>query len=257
MPTLRDPQAWPTIAAAFDRDAASGGRIGLILLATDRASSADVRAFLPAGAAVFETRVPMATVATAESLRAMRDHLSAAASVLVPGGPLDAIGFCCTSGSVAIGADQVTTLIGRGRPGVPVTNPVDAAVRAFAALRLRRVALLVPYLAGPAALIEQHLSRQAITISTKATFNLDGDPEMNRVTAACLIDAAWTLASSAATDGVFISCTGLRTREVIEPVEQRLGLPVVTSNQALAWDLARTAGLTEPLTGRGRLFREH
>ena len=37
----------------------------------------------------------------------METHISAAAEVLAPGGSLDAIGFACTSGPVAIGADVV------------------------------------------------------------------------------------------------------------------------------------------------------
>ena len=41
----------------------------------------------------------------------------------------------------------------------------------------------------------------------------------------------------------------------VHQLEEALDRPVVTSNQALAWDLARTAGVTGPAPGRGRLFR--
>ncbi len=33
-------------------------------------------------------------------------------------------------------------------------------------------------------------------------------------------------------DGLFIACTGLRTAEIIEPLEEEFGVPVVTANQA-------------------------
>jgi maleate isomerase len=55
---------------------------------------------------------------------------------------------------------------------------------------------------------------------------------------------------------VFISCTGLRTFPVVARLEERLGKPVVTSNQALAWDCLRLAGVHDRLPGRGRLFAE-
>lgn len=36
-------------------------------------------------------------------------------------------------------------------------------------------------------------------------------------------------------DAIFISCTNLRTFEIIEKLERDLGVPVITSNQATLW----------------------
>ncbi len=57
-------------------------------------------------------------------------------------------------------------------------------------------------------------------------------------------------------DGVFISCTGLDALDVIEPLEQDLGKPVVTSNQASYWLAFKMAKIGEPIEGYGRLMRE-
>ena len=51
-------------------------------------------------------------------------------------------------------------------------------------------------------------------------------------------------------DAVFVSCTNIRTAGAIEPLEQRLGLPVVTSNQAAAWHVLSTFGLEGRSGGR-------
>ena len=48
-------------------------------------------------------------------------------------------------------------------------------------------------------------------------------------------------------DLLFISCTALRASLVIDQIEQRIGKPVVSSNQALAWHSLQLAGL--PQTG--------
>jgi maleate isomerase len=230
--------------------------VGLLLLATDRASGADVAAFLPDGVEAYATRIPMNAVATPDTLAELGDHLEAGARLLAPDGPLSAIGFSCTSGTVAVGADRAHTLIAAGRPGVPICTPVEAAVKALAALGVRRIALLTPYLDGPSRLIEGFFAEHGMEIVTRASFKLDGDPDMNRVTTDCLIEAGRDLGSHPDAEALFISCTGLRTRHVIEPLEEALGKPVVTSNQALAWDLARTAGVSDPAPDRGRLFRE-
>jgi maleate isomerase len=57
-------------------------------------------------------------------------------------------------------------------------------------------------------------------------------------------------------DMVFLSCTNLRTLEVIDGLEADLGIPVVSSNLALAWDMARRADVAVAGTAPGRLMRE-
>ncbi len=156
--------------------------VGLLLLATDRASGADIDAFLPDAVEAYGTRIPMDVVATPETLARLGDHLTEGARLLAPGGPLAAIGFSCTSGTVAVGADQARTKIAAGRPGVPVCTPVEAAVKALEALGTRRIALLTPYLDGPSDLIAGFFAAGGIEVVTRASFKLDGDPEMNRVT---------------------------------------------------------------------------
>jgi maleate isomerase len=63
--------------------------------------------------------------------------------------------------------------------------------------------------------------------------------------------------SSERADGIFISCGNLRSFEAIELLERDTGLPVVTSNQAGLWHALRLAGVSERLSGLGRLLRIH
>ena len=62
------------------------------------------------------------------------------------------------------------------------------------------------------------------------------------------------MGSSASCDGVFVSCTNLRTLDIIPVAEERLGVPVLASNQVLAWHLLRSVGIDASPTGGGRLF---
>lgn len=55
-------------------------------------------------------------------------------------------------------------------------------------------------------------------------------------------------------DGVLICGTGFRCVGIIEALEQDLGLPVVTANQASLWRCLRLAGVRAPVTGYGRLL---
>jgi maleate isomerase len=57
-------------------------------------------------------------------------------------------------------------------------------------------------------------------------------------------------------DTIFISCGALRTIEVIDALEAASGKPVVASNQAMAWDCLRLAGIDDRIEGYGRLLRD-
>ena len=86
-----------------------------------------------------------------------------------------------------------------------------------------------------------------------AALGIDTNDEMARLTPDALAD--WALAhQDDQADGYFLSCTALRTAELIAPLEARLGRPVLTSNQAMVWHALRDSGV-EPTTGRwGRLM---
>jgi maleate isomerase len=74
------------------------------------------------------------------------------------------------------------------------------------------------------------------------------------VTEASFIDAAMRLTDAPEVEALFISCTALRTAGLVGRLEDCMGRPVITSNQALCWDSQRLAGDTRVLADAGRLF---
>jgi len=62
------------------------------------------------------------------------------------------------------------------------------------------------------------------------------------------------LARDPSADGVFISCGGLSTLDVIPPLEVGTGKPATASSPAGFWDVMRLAGLDAASPGFGRLF---
>jgi maleate isomerase len=245
---------WERLEPEFDAGMGERASIGLLALATDRVGTLDTAAFLAApGVALFSTRVQSSPVATPESLKALGDHLEQGTRLLVPGSRLDAIGFSCTSGTLAVGIEAVRSAIWRARPGIAVVTPIEAGGKGLKRLGARRISLLVPYLPRTADLVADYFESEGFTINRRATFDLGGDPEMNRVSPGVLAKGAAAV-DDPASEAIFISCTGLRTAPIVEAIEKELGKPVVTSNQALAWEALRVAGVGEALPGRGRLF---
>ena len=60
---------------------------------------------------------------------------------------------------------------------------------------------------------------------------------MARIAPASIHSAALAVGQSEEVDAVFLSCTNLRTLDIIDDLEAVLQKPVLSSNQALAWDM--------------------
>ena len=77
---------------------------------------------------------------------------------------------------------------------------------------------------------------------------------MARISEASTHAAMLEVGRTEGVQAIFTSCTNLRTFNAIEPVEEALGVPVVSSNQALLWDMLRLADVEARGWGPGRLF---
>lgn len=232
---------------------APAGKIGVIALATDFNIEQDLRRIYPRGVAMFTNRVRNRNPLTIKNLRTLEPSISAAADAILPGTDLDAMIFACTSGTVAIGIDRVTELIQQVRPGVPVTNPVTAAVLAFEHFGARRISILTPYTQAVNQEIAALFENMGLEVLNIAGFGFEDDTAMTFITPQDIEDAAVKVCDPKA-DLLFISCTALRASGVIAQIEERLGKPVVSSNQALAWHSLQLVNYTAKVLGFGSLL---
>lgn len=230
-------------------------RIGLLVLATDHTSERDFAVMTPtAEVGVYATRIAYANPTTPDNLRAMQPGLTAAAALILPDEPLDALCYACTSAAVAIGDDAVDAALQAAKPGTPVVTPPAAARAAFAALAVWRIALLTPYTRETTAPMAAYFEQHGFEIVRASCLGLDDDRTMARISPDA-IRAAAVAAMPADAEALFISCTALRAAGVAEAIEAAIGRPVVTSNQASVWRCLRLAGIERPLAGYGRLLR--
>jgi maleate isomerase len=230
-------------------------RLGLIALATDHTSERDfTRMVPPHRAGTYVTRIAYANPVTPATLGAMAGGLADAAALILPDEPLDALYFACTAASVEIGDAAVEAALRRAKPGVTVVTPTSAALGAFKELGMRRLSILTPYREATTRSLAGHFAANGMDVRSIACFGLDDDREMARVRPDEILRAA-VEAMAADADGLFISCTALRSAEVAERIEARIGRPVVTSNQAGVWRSLRLAGIESRVPGHGRLLR--
>jgi maleate isomerase len=240
---------------ALDRPNARQPAIGMIVLATDCTIENELRRLLPSTrVSLYHSRIENDPQITPESLVEMDGRITEGAATLVPGSPLDVVGYGCTSATVVMGEDAVFRRIRAARPGVSCTSPITAAIAAFNSLGVARIALLTPYRADLMRLVQSYLCASGLDVPVAATFDEPDDNAVARISEASIYSAAVELGNHDNVDAVFISCTTLRAAGVVEKIERALNKPVTTSTHALAWHCLRLAGMTANDPRLGRLY---
>ncbi len=240
----------------LDEGIGARARIGLIVLATDHTIEHEWRQIMAIpGVAYYESRIFNSSAITPETLAAMERDLTRATAVIRPGQPMDVIAYGCTSGAMVIGEDKVAARIREARPGIAVTNPIGAAIAGMKALECRRIALLTPYIDRINCMMRDYIQARDLGVPAMGSFNHEEDNEVARIDGASVRAAALEIGRHRDVDGIFVACTSLRVAALVEDLEAELGKPVTSSNHAMAWHALRLARISEPLAGRGRLFR--
>lgn len=242
----------------FDTDSGIAGRarIGLIVLATDFTIEHEWRRIITGldGVALYESRILNDAQITPETLRAMEPRIAASTEVILPGSPLDVVAYGCTSASMAIGEDKVFERIREARPGVRCTTPITAAFAAFRALGARRIGVLTPYRADVNRIVADYIRARGFEVPVFGSFNEQDDGIVSRITPTSIRAGVATIMARAPVDAVFVSCTSVRLAEAAREIEAETGIPITSSNHAMAWHALRLAGVTDSLPQWGKLF---
>ncbi|MEP2531969.1 Asp/Glu racemase [Shimia sp.] len=217
--------------------------LGLIVLKFDETLEQDFRRLFPArDVALYVSRLPSDPDVTPDTLRAMETDLPAAAALFPPAAPFDAVGYGCTSGTTMIGAGQVADLVRKGAGDTAVTDPLTASLAACKALDLSTLGMVTPYIDSVSEPVRNAFQSAGIAVPYIVSFGEAGEERVARIDAASIRAAALDVGRSDQVQGVFLSCTNLRTLDVIDDIEQTLGKPVLSSNLSLVWHMAQLSG---------------
>ncbi len=224
---------------------------------------AETRRFMPSGVGLHmvSTRPPadadLSVGITIERLLRMPgdSNIEDASEELVPMGAA-AIVYGCTSASYIRGVGGDTDIANRinAATGLPATTTSGAAVSALRHLGVRRVSVLSPHVDE----LNERL-RRFLTDSGFEVVHLRGLNKLSAIEDIPQEDIrqlVLQLVDRPDADGIFISCTGMRTSSILDSLEDETGKPVVSAMQASVWEVLLKAGLTPDVAGVGSLFRQ-
>lgn len=140
--------------------------------------------------------------------------------------------------------------------GIPVITGQEAADQALKILGIKRLLLVTPYKESLNQGMKNHLRGAGFEVLCLKSALCPGPKEMAELSPEVphrLAREAFEQARDA--DGVYIPNPKWQTMDIIEPLEEELKIPVVTTVQASAWWGLKKLHINEARPGYGRLLQ--
>jgi len=137
----------------------------------------------------------------------------------------------------------------------PATTSITADMEAFTHLALKKLAVATPFKEERNRPLKKFLEMSGFSVlginglGIQETANIAKVPsfEVYRL-------AKKTFFQAIGADGIFIPCSRWATIEMIDKLEQDLGVPVVTSTTAMIWKAFDRLNIKESIKGYGKLL---
>lgn len=168
----------------------------------------------------------------------------------------DVILYGCTSATLTHGPafDRALAERIKEQGGAATVTAAGALVHALKSLAIRRIGFASPYVPS--------INNMAIAFLAETGVNTVARSEVedtldNYGQGALAPDAVFELGLAADhpdAEAIVLSCTDMRSVEIIKPLEQAVGKPVISSNQAMIFRAMQLAGIGDPLPEYGQLL---
>jgi maleate isomerase len=219
-------------------------RIGLIVPSSNTVMEPDFHRHLGQAAIVSTARIFLESVTREAETQMLEEDLPKAAELIRTTAP-DVVVFGCTSAG-ALGTLAHDEAIGKtiekltGARAITVLQAVLSQLRAIAP---RKLAVFTPYIPDLTNGVASSLTEAGFAPLKAVGMGIQLNLEIGRVTPAEIVDFVESQIEGSAPDCIFLSCTNWRVIEAIEPLHRKLGIPVVSSNQAAIAAVGQVSGL--------------
>jgi len=176
---------------------------------------------------------------------------------------VDVVGYACAETSFLQGVDGNTYIRDQIQKtcGLPAVTASGVMIQALQALNVNRVALVAPYPVSSADAMSAFLERQGMTVTNMVRRDFNDvyqdarDWYHTNLQPAHVAYRMARQAKDANAQAVFIAATNFRSLDVIASLEQDLGCPVISTNQAMLWSMFKLLGVRESSAALGSLFQ--
>jgi len=209
-------------------------RVGLMIPSSNTAMEADFARGLPDGWTLHTARMFMEDTTAAGENRMLDEFALPAARDLATCHP-DVVVFGCTSAGALRGnvfdAELCSTIA--ELTGVPTVSTIESVRKAIGDAGAKRVGIATPYVAELNEKIVASVEADGVEVVRIVGLGMTENFQIARVHPERIVEFVTEALKGLDIDLAFVSCTNFRSIEAIPGILSALGLPVVTSNQAV------------------------
>ena len=229
-------------------------RVGLIVLSTDVTIEKDfLKVFNNVTADLFVNRITNYNPVTAENLKKMINNITSVTENILPGEKVDCVVYGCTSGTIVSGYDNIKKKINLAKPNASVTAPSTAALNALKKKNINKISVVTPYIKSVNDDVVNFFTNNNFEVTSNTYFDIESDVDIGKVDQDKLFEILSNIDHKNA-EALFVSCTSLPVLNIIEKLEKKLNMTVLSSNQALIWETLEKINRNNSIKGYGSLF---
>ena len=229
-------------------------KIGLIALASDYMIEKDfIRIIKDKKLDFFVNRIECFNPLTKENLIKMSEKVTEVTKDILPNEKIDCVAYGCTSGTIAAGYEAIEKKIKNAKPEAIVTTPSTASIKALKKLNIKKIAIFTPYSKKLNDEVLDFFKNENFEIKANSYFNIESDIDIGKVDPNYLYEVLSKMDLKGA-EALFVSCTALPALSIIDKLEKKLNITVLSSNQTLIWDTLNSIKNKETTKGFGKIF---
>lgn len=241
-------------------------RVGQIVPSSNTTMETEIPAILRAREAVaperftfHSSRMRMKHV-TKEELAAM-DADSDRCALELSDARVDVLGYACLVAIMSMGRgyhrvseERLARRTQENGGPAPVVTSAGALVDGLHALGAKRVSILTPYMKPLTQLVIDYIENEGIEVVDSISLEISDNLEVGRQDSRAPIEITKRL-NTANVDAVVASaCVQMPSLASVQPIEDRVGLPVLSSSVATTWQMLKRLGLSTAVPGFGSLL---
>jgi maleate isomerase len=197
---------------------------------------------------------------TPEQLRAMNAQAERAATELADARP-DVVATACLVAIMAQGPgyhctaeDSITTALRAEGAQAPVISSAGALLDGIAALGVSRVAIITPYMKPLTTAVIEYLEAAGVQVVDSLSLEVPDNLAVARLDPADLRTHRHELDLTRAEALVLSCCVQMPSLPAIQPVEDEIGIPVLSAATATTYRILQELGLPPEVPNAGRLL---
>lgn len=221
-------------------------RLGLLIPSSDITMEREFCKYLPDNIGLYVTRMPLGEV-TPECLAKMAEESTKSARLIMDAEP-HLIVYGCTSGSFlgGKGYDEKLERKIASITGVPTVTTAHAVVEALKSLGSDTLVVCTPYIEKINQIEKRFFQDNGFDVLSIHGMNIVKDIKIGKLDPQHVYKFAVEHDEPRA-GTMFISCTNLKTLDIIPQLREKLRKPVISSNLATLWAVCKRLGAREKL----------